>query len=150
MTIENANNPHQLFAGNDDVIIRYVHINERMEFDGRTINGITIAYVRDKENVYFAATLCSKNDTYVKSVGREFSSKMLRETIDVLMKVPVEEGSMKSRANHGIVGLINMDFITSCLGPVLSVQTESKLTPMDFRHSFLSLCLGYAIFPDGK
>lgn len=141
-------NPHALFEGNDDFIIRYVHINESGEFEGRQVNGITIAYVRDDERVYFAATICNRHDTYTKSIGRQYSSKLLREAMEYMQSLPTEKGAIKSRLGTGIIGLIDMDYILSILGPVLSIQAESSLTPMDFRHVFLSHCLYRAVLSD--
>lgn len=140
-------NPYSLIPNNDDFIIRFVHINEPMMFENRQINGITIAYVRDEERVYFAATLCNRHDTYEKSIGRVYSSQLLRDNILHMNQIPAEH-SVKSRALTGIIGIIDMKFILGILGPVLAVQTEGKLSPMDFRHAFLSHCLKAAIFSD--
>jgi len=122
---------------------RFVHIQQPSN-DGK-YNGLTIAYTRTDDHVFFAYALCCKPDQYEKSVGRKVSTDTYLKNIDFVgddvLNINIEKrvGCIPVESLH--------EFLqeTVCSN-VFADHILDKLTWFDVKHAFISQMLsGYVI-----
>lgn len=116
--------------------IRFMHVNPA--FGTRA----TIAYHRDENGVAFAWTELYHKDNYVKSVGREVSTKLLMENLKNIDDTTTYIESKK-------YGYITADFMIEPLTHFLADNLTSVMTAMDFKHATVSQMI-YSMINDYK
>ena len=125
-------------------LLRFVHV-QQPSTSGK-YNGLTIAYTRTNEHVFFSYALCCKGDQYEKSVGRKVSTDTYLDNIESV-----------SDTQHNIdlekrVGCIPVNSLRTMLGMHEGVNTifadhvVDNIGWMDMKHSFISQVLTEYLF----
>jgi len=126
-----------------EIVVRYIHMPDSYPRPGAT--GMTVAYARNEKNLVFAWSYVIGKDVYSKEIGRERSSKNLKDAVDGL------ENGLSFRtfidpANR--VGNIKFDQMYEMvdLSNVLSDDLLEKMNYMHFKHAFLTRLIKEMIF----
>lgn len=121
-------------------------IDSRNKFSPRFIHmqptsiskGATVAYVRDNSHVYFAWSQLSPSDKYDKSIGRKISGERLEAALPTMIPQAVAKQSMVFLEN-GIGFISSAELISKCHARhVICDQMMATLTPMDFKHAYIT------------
>lgn len=120
---------------------RYIHMP--YTYIGR---GITIAYVRDNSHVFFAWSIVSPDDSYNKSIGRSISTDRLNDSLpEMLMQADIN-GSLIFVANScGFISSAELISRDTDISAIISDQMLANLTPMDFKHSYITNVVSTAV-----
>lgn len=118
---------------------RFIHHTEPFAH----YTGMTVAYIRNGNSIFFAYSLCEKRDKYVKSVGRKLTETNLAENIENIEAAPQYNYVDLSRR----VGHMSVDILVQNLPGVecLSNQHIAGMTTEDFKHSHISYVLANSL-----
>lgn len=114
---------------------RFVHLLDHGQSPG------TIAYVRNNSHVFFAWTKLSPKDLYVKSTGRKLSSTRLKQILPQLLTLAdlmLTDITVWHEYNYGFVSSADLVSKDTAISAVLADQQLALLTPMDFKHSYIT------------
>lgn len=105
--------------------------------------GMTVAYIRNGDSIYFSYSLCEKRDKYVKSVGRELTEDNLAKHID-----DIDNNTQYNYVDLTLrVGHMSVDALISNLPGAehLSNQLVYGLKTENFKHSYISYVLANSL-----
>lgn len=111
--------------------------------------GATIAYVRDDSHVYFAWSKVSPTDNYDKSIGRKISSERLEKALQTMMshsELTPNETFLYLDSNVGYLSSAQLVARETYVSVVIADHMLAKLTPMDFKHSYITNVVSSLVF----
>jgi hypothetical protein len=109
---------------------RYIHIKEKTKHG----NGITVAYSRYDNFIYFAYSLVSKDDQYDKAIGRTVALEQYNKNAHH----SIDQYNFIDKYNR--CGVITMDTVEehSPIRSIIADQAIRGLSLKDFKHTFIS------------
>lgn len=113
---------------------RYIHMP-------RTFlnKGATVAYVRDLSHVFFAWSQLSPGDNYDKSIGRCVSAGRLEDALPLMeSRASIDQSIMFLENGIGFISIVQLVTKDTYVGTVIADHLLATLTPMDFKHSYIT------------
>lgn len=133
--MSNTNNP----------FTRFIHAPNSLNSDKSKYSGYTICYSRSESGLFFAYSLCSKEDNYSKQVGREMSEKVwLSVDHHVMFYGDDCKNSFSTQINPRLrCGFVHVSFLRETLSKqgIFSDQFIQDMTMYDFKHTYMSKIL---------
>jgi hypothetical protein len=118
---------------------RFVHVQRA----NSKYNGMTIAYTRNDDYVWFSYALCCKPDQYNKAKGRDVSTDTYLRNIDKIIFDAVDYPTMDMFNRVGYMPLEYMIKILkdSVVGQFIADHEFEHMTMMSFKHAAISQIL---------
>lgn len=112
--------------------MRFAHFQQ----EGKNYNGMTVAYTRTEENLFFSYSLCANPDMYVKSIGRKLTTDTYMMHIDDIHHDVTYVDTTKRVgciSIHTMRDILSISSITN----IIADHVVDNLTFMDIKHAAL-------------
>lgn len=113
---------------------RYIHMPRTF-----VSKGATVAYVRDNSHVFFAWSQLSPVDNYDKSIGRNISAGRLEAALPTMIpQAGTNQSLVFGLSGFGFISVAQLVAKDTYVGTVIADHMLATLTPMDFKHSYIT------------
>ena len=116
---------------------RFVHVQQPF---GK-YNGMTIAYTRTNENVFFSYSLCCKGDQYEKSIGRNISTQTYLDNIEGVLDTYRNIDTEKRVGCITVGSLQSLLYMSDTVTSAFADHVLDNIGFMDVKHAFISQML---------
>lgn len=125
---------------------RFAH-TQNLPVELSRYNGITIAYFRDDNYVYFGYAKCYHKDEYTKSVGRTQSLDRLDNLNPETITDGVLPGGLVGVDTVNQYGYASLEYFKDIVSNVVSDNVMDDMTMYSFKHAFISGVLREIVLP---
>jgi hypothetical protein len=109
--------------------------------------GATVAYVRDNSHVFFAWSQLSPSDHYEKSIGRNISRDRLETALPMMLaQAETNQSLVFGLSGVGFISVAQLISKDRCVSNVVADHLLATLTPMDFKHSYITSIVADLVF----
>lgn len=122
---------------NQNANLRFVHVQE----DIGNYNGMTVAYERTEDNVFFSFAMCCKPDQYSKAEGRKFSTATYLNALDEIHYGISYVDFSKRIGCMSRIDVLGVVIECTDVDSVIGDHVIRRLSLMDLKHAFISNAL---------